>query len=288
MVVVRAGAGEVNEELYLGLFDDAGMFPPAILPADRAVSEHARHSLSWYDTFVGPLVCNDSRVGLVDEHAARLGLAAIDVSVVVPDGLDAVDKALSAVDRCSRLRIRALDTPLANHPLRKAIAVCEDLAARGVDMYVEIPITHLSDRDVHQLCTANLSVKLRTGGTTTGAFHTEDELARAIVLCASERLRFKCTAGLHNAVRHRDTGTGFEHHGFLNIALAARAAAGTGSVSVVREILAERDPVVVASKTRELASRDVAAIRSLFASFGTCSITEPIDDLLSMGLVTAA
>jgi hypothetical protein len=286
--MVRTRAGDVNEDLFLGLFDDAGMFPPATLPADRAVSEHARHSLSWYDTFVGPLVCNDSRLRLVDEHTARLGLPTTDVTVVVPDGVAAVAKALNAVDGCPRLRIRALDTPLGNYPLRKAIAVSEGLAGRGVDMYVEIPITQLSDRDVHELCAANLSVKLRTGGTTTGAFHTEDELARAIVLCASERLRFKCTAGLHNAVRHRDTGTGFEHHGFLNIALAARAAAGTGSVSVVREILAQRDPVIVATDTRELACRDIAAIRSLFASFGTCNIAEPIDDLISMGLVAAA
>jgi hypothetical protein len=56
----------------------------------------------------------------------------------------------------------------------------------------------------------------------------------------------------------------------------------------VREILAQRDPVIVATNTRELASRDITAIRSLFASFGTCSVTEPIDDLISMGLVAAA
>ncbi|MDP9092525.1 MAG: hypothetical protein M3N95_06160 [Actinomycetota bacterium] len=278
----------MNEDLFFGLFDDAGMFPPASLPAGRAVFEHARHSLSWYDGFVGPLVCHDSRLGAVDEHAARLGLPVIDVTVVVPEGLEAVAKALDALDRCPHLKIAALDAPLGKHPLRKAVAVCERVADLGVEMYLEIPITHLDDRSVHALCAANLAVKLRTGGTTTGAFHTEDELARAIVLCAAERLPFKCTAGLHNAVRHRDRETKFEHHGFLNIALAALAAAGTGSVAVVREILAERDPMIVAARTRELSCRDVAAIRSLFASFGTCSVTEPVDDLISMGLVTAA
>ena len=35
---------------------------------------------------------------------------------------------------------------------------------------------------------------------------------------------FKCTAGLHNAVRHRAADTGFEHHGFLNVLLATRQA----------------------------------------------------------------
>ena len=37
---------------------------------------------------------------------------------------------------------------------------------------------------------------------------------------------FKCTAGLHQAVRHTGATTGFEHHGYLNILLATARAVG--------------------------------------------------------------
>ena len=108
-----------------------------------------------------------------------------------------------------------------------------------------------------------------------------------MVRCAAERLPFKCTAGLHNAVRHRDPHTKFEHHGFLNVALAARTAATTGSASATAAVLAERDPNELAAAVRTLTPQDVAALRAMFCSFGTCSITEPIGDLVAMGLVTA-
>ena len=39
---------------------------------------------------------------------------------------------------------------------------------------------------------------------------------------------YKCTAGLHHALRHRDHETGFEHHGFLNVLLATRARSTAG------------------------------------------------------------
>ena len=106
-------------------------------------------------------------------------------------------------------------------------------------------------------------------------------------MCAAELLPFKCTAGLHNAVRHRDADTLFEHHGFLNVALAARAAAASGSATATSAALGERAPDTVAAQVRELSASGVATIRELFASFGTCSITEPVGDLTSMGLVSA-
>jgi hypothetical protein len=98
-------------------------------------------------------------------------------------------------------------------------------------------------------------------------------------------LRFKCTAGLHHAVRHRDPLTMFEHHGFLNLLLAARIAAATGNLVATADALAERDPAALAYRTSDLTATDVTASRALVASLGTCSIHEPIDDLLAMGLV---
>lgn len=273
--------------LFAELLDDAGLYPPASLDLPQAVRAHAGHRLSWYADLLGPFVCNAGRLAALDAEVARLAVEPLDVAVVVPDGIAAVTASVEAIASRGRLRLRSLEVPLGADRLAEAVRVLGPLVERQVTVYVEIPVVRVSERDVHQMCAAGLRLKLRTGGTTIDAFQTEDELAAPIVKCAAELLPFKCTAGLHNAVRHRDVNNGFEHHGFLNVALAARTAAATGSLAATSVALAERDASAVAAAVRALGASGVAAVRELFASFGTCSIDEPVADLISMGLVHA-
>ncbi len=87
------------------------------------------------------------------------------------------------------------------------------------------------------------------------------------------------TAGLHRAVRH--TGATCEHHGFLNLlAATGKPSVGRFDRRGRREILDERDGSA-------LAQHDLANVRRWFTSFGSCSITEPRDDLLALGLLEA-
>jgi hypothetical protein len=273
--------------LFAGLFDDATLYPPASLDLPHAVRAHAGHRLSWYADMLGPFVCNTVRLAALDTQAARLALEPVDVALVVPDGIGAVAAGVEIVDSCEHLRLRSVEVPLGADRLTEASRVLGPLAERQVTGYVEIPVVRVSERDVHDMCAAGLRLKLRTGGTTIDAFQTEDQLAAPIVMCAAELLPFKCTAGLHNALRHRDRDTLFDHHGFLNVALAARTAAATGSLAATSAALAERDAHTVAVGVRALSVTGVAAVRELFASFGTCSITEPVGDLTAMGLVNA-
>jgi hypothetical protein len=128
--------------------------------------------------------------------------------------------------------------------------------------------------------------KLRTGGTTAQAFPDAGTLAAAIGECVLLDLPFKCTAGLHHAVAHVDPATGFAHHGFLNVLLAAAAAAdGAGARGVERALTSTR-PEVVRCVTA-LGPQGVAAARARFVSFGTCSVEEPVEDLLALGLLPA-
>jgi hypothetical protein len=176
--------------------------------------------------------------------------------------------------------------PLGSHRREDALGSLEPLTEQ-VAVYLEIPVLAVTERHVHDLAAARIRLKLRTGGTSIDAFRTEAELAVPLVMCAAERLAFKCTAGLHNALRHRDAQTLFEHHGFLNLVLAARVAASTGNAAATTAILAERDPGEVARRVADLSDTDVTAVRALFTSFGTCSIAEPIADLVLLGLVAA-
>lgn len=272
--------------LFTGLFDDASMFPPQHEPPPSAVAGHLAHRTSWYADMVGPFVCSTARLGAVNDLAARRGVERLTVAVVVPGGMESLLRTVDAARQCEQLRVAAIEVPLGPHPLVDALSHLVPLVSQGMRVYLEIPVPALTEHDVHTLAPSGVRLKLRTGGTSIEAFQTEDQLATPIVLCAAERLAFKCTAGLHNAIRHRDRSTLFEHHGFLNIALAALVAAGTGSHAATCRALAEQDPSVVARQIGVLTPADVRAIRALFNSFGTCNIDEPVADLLELGLVT--
>jgi hypothetical protein len=101
----------------------------------------------------------------------------------------------------------------------------------------------------------------------------------------AEGAPFKCTAGLHRAVRHRDDRTGFEHHGFVNILLATHAAASGASVDELAEILAAHDPTALVEQVADLDAAAAAVARQHFVGFGTCSVDDPIDDLTGLGLI---
>lgn len=231
-------------------------------------------------------MCAAGRLATVDAAAAERGADQVDVALVVPSGVESLGQALGTAHRCQHLRIVAIELPLGLYPMVDVVSHLVPLVSDECRVYLEVPLETFTEDHAHALAPTGVRLKLRTGGTSIESFHTEDELATPIVMCAAERLAFKCTAGLHNAIRHRAADTLFEHHGFLNVALAARIAAATGSHAATRNMLAEHDPAVVAAQVGNLSAADVRATRALFNSFGTCSIDEPVHDLLHMGLVS--
>jgi hypothetical protein len=154
-----------------------------------------------------------------------------------------------------------------------------------VPVFVVVPWDETQPGVLDALASAGAHAKLRTGGTTAEAFPSEVRLAAAIDGCLARGLAFKCTAGLHHAVRHTATDTGFEHHGFLNVLLATAALLDGAGVPGAAAVLAERSPSTLAGSARRLDGDRIAAVRARFRSFGTCSISEPLDDLAALGLL---
>jgi hypothetical protein len=99
---------------------------------------------------------------------------------------------------------------------------------------------------------------------------------------------YKATAGLHHAVRNTDPDTGFEQHGFLNLLLATDAALRGADESDLVPILADRDGSALAERVTALTDDRVAATRATFRSFGTCSVDEPLTEMIDLGLVPNA
>ncbi len=273
------------------LIDDAAIFPPGNAPLDRAVAEHRAHRASEYAALVGGFVVTDVKLpDLIDilDEGDEIPLA---INLVVTGGAGAIEPAVRWATRAPLLQLRALEialrdeADLAHNALRAITALDQvDADVDGVSVYVEPPkldgpptASWLAALD--ELAARDLRLKFRSGGADQAAFPTCGELGDAITAALDRELAFKCTAGLHHAVRQTDPDTGITHHGFLNVLRATRASLEGDDPS---EVLAEDS---VASLLDGFEVEEAARTRRWFAGFGSCSVLEPHDDLVELGLL---
>ncbi len=268
---------------WRGLVDDAAIFPPGNSPLDDAVTAYASRRHEWYADLVGSFVVKDVDVPEVGAH--------LPLSIVVTGGAGAIGGALklAAKSPCpmAGLEIALRDPEDLTGAARRVVAAldaarADGLLEDGVPVYVELPhvgssASWLAAAD--EVAAAELRLKFRTGGLEAEAFPPAHALSRWIDAALDRETPFKCTAGLHNAVRH--TGEdGFEHHGFLNV-LVATQRLFDGMPDPIAD-LEERDPQALLERVGEV---DLVRARRWFTSFGSCSVTEPREDLVSLGLV---
>ena len=255
-----------------GLIDDAAVFPPGNADPADALTDHARYRRSWYAPLVGPLLLPTSRLAdlPVDGEPLRVGLVADTGVAAVPAALDALP---------SRVTVTQIE---AKAPDIDTVTALAGLSTdRRLPVFAEISATTELADALDRVGTAGLVPKFRLGGLSAELFPGPETVAKVIVACAARNLRFKLTAGLHRAVRHTDPATGFTHHGFLNIAAATVAAIAGESVVSVTQLLriTESEPLVAGIRDM------LADPRPLWAGFGSCSITEPLEDLMGLSLV---
>lgn len=190
-------------------------------------------------------------------------------------------------------------------------AVHRRLVAAGtaqLDLFYEVPLTDdtietvpvaasaataHNARQEHPL-RAEVGLKFRCGGSTPGDFPAPGHLARALAVCHEADTRFKATAGLHHPVRHRDDEMRTYRHGFFNVFGAAALAEAQGlGAEALREVLLEENadhfrftPDALVWKDRSASTAAVERARDhLAVSFGSCSFSEPVEDLQGLGLL---
>jgi hypothetical protein len=278
--------------LFDGLVDDAAVFPPGNAPLPEAVVAHRQHRAAWYADLVGPLLVPASAVTAGELHGL-LGAGEV-IGLIGDTGIGQLPLALSAVES-DGLRLRQIEVAVAKRgedplpglaELTKLAGRLDGIGLAGIDVYAEVPLAWglLGALDTVARARADgvpIAAKFRTGGLAAELFPTPVELAAVICACRDRELPFKLTAGLHQALRHTDPETGFRHHGFLNVLVAASAAADGAEVGEVAELLALSDPLRLVDPTK--ARREQA--RRLWIGFGSCSIVEPLTDLVRLGLV---
>ena len=251
------------------LVDDAAIFPPGNAPLGDAVVAHRGYRRAGYAPLVGPFVVSDLRLAELVEVATSSTTDAdepIPVSVVVTGGAGALDPAVRWATGSGVLALRALEialrgstratcrtTPGGSSPRWTSCArpACSTTTS---PVYVEAPRLYGEEPGhgwltaLDEIAAVDHPLKFRTGGADPDAFPAAAELATCLGEALDRELRFKCTAGLHNAVRHRDEATGFEHHGFLNVLLATRASLDGETTDEVADTLELADPDAVRAR----------------------------------------
>jgi hypothetical protein len=265
------------------------------------VAAHHGHRTAPYAAFVGPFVVSDTR--LPDLLEVSTDGEPLAVSVVVSGGAGSLEPAVRWASRSGTLTLRSLeivlrddDTGAIVHNARRILTAVDQLVSTGelddeVPVYVEPPRLYGAPPTpgwlgaLDEIAAMDHRLKFRTGGADTDAFPAAHELAASIEAAIDREVAFKCTAGLHNALRHRDDGTGYEHHGFLNVLLATRATLDSAGIDEVAALLEDQDAASVTGRLREVGEPGLESARRWFTSFGSCSVLEPIEDLVDLDLL---
>lgn len=291
MDLVGKGAGLVSTPtahtvpLLAGLVDDAGLFPPTALSMPEAVARHRADRRAGAEMLTHRFLCPASRIEelrteLAETDAIRLGL-------ITDRGDDGLAGVLEVIARDPRLELALLEVPLARFRSEvdptgvEAALTALRSAPAEVAAYVEPPSVDDVDAVVAELSGRGgarpLGAKLRCGGVRAELFPSTDRVAHFVAVCARAGVPFKATAGLHEPVRHHDPDTGFTHHGYLNLLLAAASAAAATAEDELTPSLEIEQRDELARRILALGADDASRARRLLVSYGSCSTSTPIE-----------
>ena len=264
--------------LFAALVDDAGLFPPEELAMPDALARYRRDRTVGHPVLTGRFLC--PAVALPTLVANLADGDSVSVGLIAPLASDTVREAVTAIDADARLELTSVEG-VAVTTVADAVSALHGVT---VPRYVELP-TRAPAQDLDRLAAAGVGAKVRCGGVRAELFPPAEDLAGFLAACVERGIAMKATAGLHHAVRYRDPVTGFTHHGFLNLLLGTcRAVAGRPVADVV-EVLCLEDAGDLAAEAASEPATVVAGARAALVCYGSCSTSEPIEDLEQLGLL---
>ena len=281
------------ETLLNRIVDYAGLFPPAALNMESAVRNYHKYLESDDSAMLGSFVVPASRLDefsvafeavCCGEQEAPWTLSIVCAGQTAQD-VQAIEDFQQGAVFIGSLEAKAADARAARELLERLPA------ARS--RYVEFPPEKSGDV-LPVLGEYGARAKIRMGGATPESVPSVETVAHVLAACARERVAWKATAGLHHAVRGmrelEPGGAKAKMHGFVNVFLAAALAFfGADEPSLVGTLREENpaafraDDDVIRWHDNVLTSDQIEQARTEFAiSFGSCSFTEPVDDVRSM------
>jgi hypothetical protein len=307
---VRSSADAVHATgaLLRELIDYAGLFPPASLAMAPSVANYDAYLRSEWSWILGRFILPVARLG--EFEGAFAGLP-------TPHGTGLTNWRLSALlgsDPVADVaRIREFNARMAGASSSRTVVVqsveakvtsaeevgrLSGIIPAELAAYFEIPLSGCAGC-IAAIAECGRRAKIRTGGETADKFPAPESVIEFIRLCAAANVPFKATAGLHHPLRsvHRFTyqaeSPSGMMHGFVNLFLAAAFLRAGMESRVAVQLLDEKSASAfhfdldgVGWLQHRLGRHEIAAARRSFAiSFGSCSFTEPIDDLRSLHIL---
>jgi len=295
--------------LLRGLIDYAGLFPPASLTMAASVANYDAYSRSQWSWILGRFIVPVVRLGEFEEAfgglpapARATGLTNWRLSVLLGSDPSAdvarihefnVRMAGSSSSRRAVVESVEVKVTSAEEVRRLSGIIPSELAC-----YFEVPLSCCAEC-IAAVAECRRRAKIRTGGETADKFPAPESVIEFIRLCAVANVPFKATAGLHHPLRsvHRftyqpESPSGIMH-GFINVLLAAAFLRAGMKTRIAIQLLEEQSASAihfdldgVGWRQHRLGRHEISGARQGFAvSFGSCSFTEPIDDLRSLHLL---
>jgi hypothetical protein len=251
----------------------------------EAIATHLAARSGNRAAVMGLFLCPASRLPeLITELIKVRPVKPVALSLVIDTGLGGVPKALSIVEsRTELLALRMVEMPAPSDVDDQWLERVSEFVPEDVIRVIE-PRRGGPDwlESIRRVAVHGSWPKLRCGGLSPQAFPSVEEISDFLTVVHNGGVSFKATAGLHNAVRYTDHETGFTHHGFLNLLVATGRVLSGGDV---REALASTDADALVKEAGELNDEAAHAVRGVFASYGSCSLAEPVTDLEGLGLL---
>jgi hypothetical protein len=305
-----AARSDAASTLLRGLIDYAGLFPPASLAMRATVANYDEYSRSEWSWILGRLIVPVGRLAEFEEAYAELprptkaSVTQWRISALIVTGADATADVARISEFNSQLRSYDSSKRAAIESVEVRVATPEEITRLSViipgelETYFEIPPSNAAEC-ITAVAACGRRAKLRTGGETADKIPAPENVIEFMRECAALNVPFKATAGLHHPLRsiHRltyqpDSASGVMH-GFLNVFLAAAFLRLGMHGKVAAQLIEEKSASAfnfgsggVSWGEHRLSQREIAIARDNFAlSFGSCSFTEPIDDLRSLHLL---
>jgi hypothetical protein len=274
--------------LLARLVDDAALFPPCNATVPDAVKLHLAGRSSDFADVLGVFLCPASRLPeLITELIKVKPAKPVELSLVIDTGLGGVPKALSIVEsRAELLALRMVEMPAPSDVDEVWLERVSEFVPEDVIRVIEPRRGGAAWLDgIQRVIEHGSWPKIRCGGISEANFPSISEVAAFLQVINNGGASFKATAGLHNAVRHTAEDTGFTHHGFLNLLLATARLIAGAELADVEAALASTDSKALAEEAQNLTEHEALSVRGVFASYGSCSLTDPVKDLQELGLM---
>lgn len=298
------------KELLSGILDYAGVYPPAKLDFTSSYTNYCTYRNSPKAFMLGSFVCPITN--LEDLRASQTPESPIDVSVIASAAQNQenffrqlesdVEKTTSYFSHAIpshnlysfEVRLMSYDTDI-----QKCEKVLNKLYSinKNTKLFLEVPfldgwensvLEMISRISEQTLCNA----KIRTGGLNQNSFPTVKQLQQFIYACANNELPFKATAGLHHPITHWDDEIKVIMHGFFNVFISAICMYHNYEHEIVEKILSSQntsdfqfyDEYAVICDNK-ITLEEIQQGRTFALSFGSCSLDEPVEHLVSLGYI---